>query len=638
MMLIQLTSSFVVIALASYLIGKVFSHIKLPYITGYLFAGALAGPFLLNLLPTSAVEQLRFIDELSLAIIAFVAGGELNLKELRKRLNSILLNTAGIAVSALLLSGIAIFLLTSLIPFTQDMPLAMRAVVAILGSTVLLALSPPSTIAVIQEVRARGPFTRTTLSITVFMDVVIIVLFAVSTSVASAILTGMGLDFTFVLLLAIDLSLALVCGYLVGQLLRFALGLGIPRWTKIGLVLLIGYGIYFVAGQVKLLSAANLPFEIYIEPLLIAMLGGFIITNFTTLRDEFEGILHELGPFVYVAFFTLTGVSLKLDILLTTLPIALALFLVRALGIYIGSYIGGTLAKEPKATRQIAWMGLITQAGIALGLAREVAVQFPALGDAFATLIISVIVLNEVFGPMLLKEALKRAGEARLPGQAQPDEARDALVLGIEEQSLALARQLKANNWEVIMADTDAEHVERLAAEDVTEIHIPAIDEYSMHTLMTERTDAVVALLDDDQANLRACEIAYEKFGIRRLIVRLKDRSLQPAFDALGAFVVDPAIAMVHLLDQSVRAPNSAELLLHRNPDFTIGQVTVTNPDIHNLLVRDIRLPNDVLLLDIRRNGHSLVPDGYTRLHLEDEVTVLCKSGSLDVVTLKLGF
>lgn len=65
--------------------------------------------------------------------------------------------------------------------------------------------------------------------------------------------------------------------------------------------------------------------------------------------------------------------------------------------------------------QRYAWMGLITQAGIALGLAREAAVEFPSLGDSFATMIISVVVLNEIFGPMFLKAALKRAGEVHLP-------------------------------------------------------------------------------------------------------------------------------------------------------------------------------------------------------------------------------
>ena len=43
-----------------------------PYITGYLLAGALAGPFLLDFMPSESVSKLRFVHPISLAIIAFV--------------------------------------------------------------------------------------------------------------------------------------------------------------------------------------------------------------------------------------------------------------------------------------------------------------------------------------------------------------------------------------------------------------------------------------------------------------------------------------------------------------------------------------------------------------------------------------
>ncbi|MEZ4592416.1 MAG: hypothetical protein R3D55_14930 [Chloroflexota bacterium] len=207
---------------------------------------------------------------------------------------------------------------------------------------------------------------------------------------------------------------------------------------------MIGFAVFAGAFWLVEFSHDNLPLEIHIEPLLVAMIAGFYVTNFTNFRDEFATLLHDVGPAVYVAFFTLTGVALKLDILLTTLPVALALFVVRASGIAIGSFLGGKAAGEPAEFNKYAWMGLITQAGIALGLAREVAVEFPALGDAFATLVISVVVLNEIFGPMFLKSALSRAGEANLPVTATADEVRDVLIVGMKP---AIALRAGPSSW-----------------------------------------------------------------------------------------------------------------------------------------------------------------------------------------------
>ncbi|MDX1530391.1 MAG: TrkA C-terminal domain-containing protein, partial [Rhodothermales bacterium] len=448
--------------------------------------------------------------------------------------------------------------------------------------------------------------------------------------------TGASLSPGFLGLLALDLALAVGVGLLVGELLKNVLARRWHRGVKTALVLAIGLGVYELAAWVKRASLAELGVEVYIEPLLIAMIGGFIMANFSPFRDEFDAILHDVGPAVYVAFFTITGLALKLDVLWATLPFAAALFGVRLLGIGVGAAVGATLAGEPPAVRRISWMAFVTQAGIALGLAREVAVQFPDLGAAFATLIISVVVLNEVFGPLVLKAALKRAGEAHLPETTPEAEARDVLVLGVEGQSVALARALGRQGWRAVVADPDAEHVERLAAEDVDERHIPTVDEAVLEDLVTERTAAVVAMLPDDGQNLRALRFAAERRGIDRLVVRPAGREHLRAFEELGAFVVDPASAMVTLLEQAVRTPQSAALFLRRAPNRVVAQLRVTNRELDRVPLRDLRLPLDVLFLEVLRDGSAVVPSGHTVLHRGDEVTLVAKPDSLDEVRLRL--
>ncbi len=635
--LLILTLSFGFVALAAQQFGKAATRLGLPKITGYLLAGIIAGPFVLGLMPTGSTDTLRYIDELALGVIAFVAGSELYLKEIRGRIRSIGWITGGVVLTASFAIGLALFALTWFIPFTQDAPLVTRIAIALLGATVLLALSPASTIAVIQEARAKGTFTRTVLGVTVTMDVVIILLFAVSVAVAGALLGGDSFDQGFILLLLVDIGAAVLLGVITGKLLQWILGRSMRRWLKATAVLVIGYALFWGSYELLGLSRELLPFEIHVEALLAAMIAGFFVTNYTTHRDEFAQILHDISPWVYVAFFTLTGVALKLDILLTALPIALALFVVRAVGIGIGSLGGNALAGEPRRNGRYLWMGLITQAGIALGLAREVAVEFPLLGDNFATLIIAVVVLNEVAGPILFKIALQRVGDARIPQHMQPDEIRNAVILGIEEQSLELARQLRAGGWQVVLADTDRSHVARLIDTKFEAYYLTALDEDSLKPLFGPGTDALISLLPDDEANLEACELAHQ-LGIRRLVVRPHDLKYLEAFGSLGALVVDPASAMVHLLGQAVRSPQTTAVLLHQDSGREMVQVTVNNADVDGMLLRELRLPEDLLFLDVTRNGHSLVPNGYTRIKLDDEVTMLGKAHSLEEATLKLGF
>ena len=378
--------------------------------------------------------------------------------------------------------------------------------------------------------------------------------------------------------------------------------------------------------------------KIKIEPLLMSMVAGFTVTNFTNYRETFEKLLHDISPWIYVAFFTLTGVGLKLDILINTIGIAAILFAVRMVAIIIGTYIGGTIAGEPQNFRRFAGLGLITQAGIALGLARETAVVFPnTLGGEFATLIIAVIVLNEIFGPMLLKYALRQVGEAQLP-DGQRGEPRRLLILGVESQSIALARRMTARGWDVIVADTKAERVEVLQAEDVDERVISAIDETTFQTLLTGHRDALVAMMDDDSINLEACKLAKKLYDIETLVARVRDVQRRDEFTENGIRIIDPASAMVHLLDQSITAPETVDLLLQEDPDHQITQVTIAEKAIDGLQLRDLRLPGDVLILEIVHDGRVVVPHGFSTLRLKDKVTVLGSPDSLAEVALKLGY
>jgi Trk K+ transport system NAD-binding subunit/Kef-type K+ transport system membrane component KefB len=618
------------------MIGQGFKALRLPTITGYLFAGALAGSFGVEMIASVEAERLRFVDEIALAVIAFVAGSELYVKEIRPRLRPIIATAGGILAVAFILLATAVYLLTEFLSFTSDYSMAARLATALLGGAVLLALSPPSTIAVIKEVRARGPFTRTALGVTVLMDVAIIVVFAVMTSIAAALLTDATLNLGFVGLLLLDLGAAAAIGIASGALLRRLLSLRIHRLVKIAGILALGFGIYELADFVDEWSIANLGFEIYIEPLLIALIAGFFVTNFSPYRLEFDGLLHDVGPAVYVAFFTITGLALKLDVLWSTLPVALALFAVRVVGIGLGSGIGTTLAGESPKVRRISWMAFITQAGIALGLAREVAVQFPDLGDAFATLIISVVVINEIVGPLFLKAGLKRVGEANLPEGAEGEEAGKAVIFGVEGQSIALARALIGDGWGVVVVDTDPDQIERIVASDVEEVLIPDVSDETLDGLIDSETAAVVAMLPDDDANYRALRFAFEKRGIERLVARPSGGSHAAEFADLGAFIVDPGSAMVTLLEQAVQAPQSTALFLRQDPDREVSQITVTNPDVHGMPLRDLRLPLDVLVLEVQRGDSTVLAQGSTVFHVGDEVTLIAERDSLEEIRLRL--
>ena len=142
--LLFFAAGFTIIALASKQIGQYFAKINLPLISGFLFAGIIAGPFVLDLIPAEAVDQLRFVDEVSLAFIAFAAGSELYLKELHSRLKSIAWVTVGNVLVIPATGALALFWLADFVPFMQDLSTSNRFAVALLGGAILVARSRSS--------------------------------------------------------------------------------------------------------------------------------------------------------------------------------------------------------------------------------------------------------------------------------------------------------------------------------------------------------------------------------------------------------------------------------------------------------------------------------------------------------------
>ena len=69
--------------------GKIFARLRLPRLTGYLAAGIVAGPACLDLVTREMVNTLAPVKGVAICLIAFAAGGELNLRRMKPLLRVI---------------------------------------------------------------------------------------------------------------------------------------------------------------------------------------------------------------------------------------------------------------------------------------------------------------------------------------------------------------------------------------------------------------------------------------------------------------------------------------------------------------------------------------------------------------------
>ncbi|MCP4419030.1 MAG: potassium transporter TrkA [Chloroflexi bacterium] len=626
--LIMLFIALLIIVLAARQMGSIFARFKFPLISGFLFAGIIVGPFVLDFVPAESIPRFLFLDEMALAFIAFAAGAELELQVIRNYFRSIISIIGGQVVAVLIVGITAFIFIQDIIPFMSGLPQSEILAIALLGATIMIARSPSSALAIIKELRARGPFTHKVLGATIMMDAVVIVIFAASVSVAAVFVEGASFNIGLLTFVIFEILLDIGLGILLGLLLRVVMCLPY-NLLKSGLLLLLGLGVFSFSTQLHDFHLFSLPVGLFSEPLLICLVAGFYVTNFTRLSSDFQHTLEEMSPGIFLLFFTLVGIELELDIIGQAWVIVLILFAVRLVGIYIGSFVGTAIIRDRSLGNAFLGLGFITQAGVSIGLAREIGVEFTTWGPELATLSIGVIVLTQIVGPPLLKFAINRVGESHTHADSPEfDGVRDAIIFGVESQSIALARQLESHEWNTLLVACKPEILTNmvngsLRIELLTGYSVAALEKLDMR-----RADGVVLMLSDEE-NYAICELIYEHFGIENVIVRLQDRTNFDKFHELGALVVEPSTAMVSLLDQFVRSPFAASLLLGMDPDEEFMEIEMHNLDFNGVAIRDIHFPQDVVILSISRNGDRIDSHGYTRLEMGDHVTVVGSPDSL---------
>ncbi len=625
--------AFLWVVVASLQVAKYFQKIKLPLITGFLISGVIVGPFFLKLVSVEALPNLQIVNEFSLAYIAFAAGAELYLKEIRSSLKSILWNTFGQFVITFFVVVVSILLLSPYISFLNNLTQSNIVAIAIITGTIFVARSPSSAIAIINELRAKGRFTKTAISVTVIIDVLVILLFAICLSVANTLVKGIEFNLLFLFELVVELTATFLMGIILSKLLKIVFSFKLNPYVKTTILLIAGFAIYPLSHYIHHVSEVYLPFEILMEPLLVCITASFIIVNYSNSRIEFQEVVEKAGPAIYAAFFTLAGAMMSIDILLQTWKIALLFFAIRFVGMVIGAWIGSTFAGDTKLFRKLGWMPYVTQAGVSLALVMVVAVSFPEWGSELATIIIAVIVLNQLIGPPLFKWAIKKVGECHIQAKDSYDHSHKALIFGCENQSVALTHELIKQKWSISIATRKIlNRIEKIPS--VNYYHINNVHNKTLSDLHLGDYDTFV-LLFSDKKNYAICEYIYENIGKKVVIVRLNERKHLKQFYELGALVIDPSTAFVNLLQHFVRSPLATSLLMGMEPDKDTLDVVVEDENLFGVALRNLRLPSDILVLSVKRKGQMIISHGYTRLRKGDIVTMVGSIESLRKVNLQ---
>ncbi|HJL19083.1 MAG TPA: cation:proton antiporter [Sandaracinaceae bacterium LLY-WYZ-13_1] len=378
-----LLGAFLLLGFVAHVAGR---RAHVPRVTLLLLVGVLAGPSGLDLVPEAAERWFPLVSRTALTMIGFLLGQHFKWKVLERTGRAVVtLSLVESAAAALAVLGVL-------------WAAGIDPVVALLFAAVAPATAPAATLDVIRESGARGPVSKTVLRVVAIDDVWGVILFSVLL-VAAHVGSGDGGALEAVLHGAWEIAGAVLLG--VGLGLPMAWLSGRVRGGHLTLVETLGF-VLLAAGAAQLAGTSYL---------ITSMVLGAVVANAARHhRRVFHAIEDVMEPFLIV-FFLLAGFEFELDVVWSMSLGGLLYVLARSAGKVAGASLGARLARLRGPARTWVGLCLLPQAGVALGLGLMIRERHPEAGATVLSTLVATTVLFELFGPLVTRFALARAGE-----------------------------------------------------------------------------------------------------------------------------------------------------------------------------------------------------------------------------------
>ena len=397
-----------VLVLVGIYLGKSMKFLRLPSILGFMLVGVVMGPGLFGFLTEELQQALSFLTSIALAFVAVSIGLELSFSELRRQGRSMIL----IIISE---SFLAFFVVTAAVYLvTRNLPMAL-----IFGA-IAPASAPAGTVAVIQEYNARGPLTKALYSVVGFDDGLGIVIFGFAAAIARALLPEVraqgGANIAALLLVPLEE---------IGLSIAIGIGMAIP-YAFLARLITSDRDVLPLTFAIVLITV-GITEALGLSLILTNMVLGMFVVN-TQSSVVLTRITKELArqmPLLFVLFFVLAGANLHLAALPALGLIGLVYIVGRSAGLMSGAFLGSIVGKAPDVIRKYLGLGILSQAGVAIGLALVVNQEFTPLGETGALIGRSIIttvtatsIFFELIGPILTKIGLRKAGEINVADES----------------------------------------------------------------------------------------------------------------------------------------------------------------------------------------------------------------------------
>lgn len=378
--------------------GKVFQYFKIPQVVGYIIVGVLIGKSFLHVLEGDVVQSLTPLVNFTLGVIGCVIGAELKGGIFKKYGKSIYTILVSEGVFAFLAVAVFVTLLTK------------KLYLGLILGAIASATDPASTVNVLWEYKAKGPLTRMVTSIVALDDGLALIIYGLVSVFSKAMILRQ--HFSWWEGLSVPILEILAC-----LMIGIAFAVFVVKVLKY--IHEEALCLSFILGMVAV--CVGLSMYLKLDLILTSMAFGATIANLLPkISEKLFGMIKGMTTSLYILFFVAVGAQLDMHIFLrdSILGIVLVYLLARSFGKIFGATFGGLITHSKKAVTKYTGICLLTQGGVAMGLALSLNHNLSQLGtdgQQAGLLIINVVAATtfivQLIGPPLVKWGITKADE-----------------------------------------------------------------------------------------------------------------------------------------------------------------------------------------------------------------------------------
>ena len=141
---------------------------------------------------------------------------------------------------------------------------------------------------------------------------------------------------------------------------------------------------------------------------------GTVFCNLCPLSNDLMEKADRWTAPLFALFFVISGAELELSVFadVAIVGIGVVYILFRSVGKYVGAFVSAKATHCQPETCKYLGITLLPQAGVALGMCLT-ARQLGQQGDLIRNIILFSVLIYELFGPMLTRMALTKAGDIK---------------------------------------------------------------------------------------------------------------------------------------------------------------------------------------------------------------------------------